>query len=126
MSGLYSMPSARAPRFAAVMTVRPSPEPRSITKSADVTFAMSSILSTTTCGVGTQTTSLPGWPTSGSNLCAGWACACASVVKAKASASAAARIIARSPWLATADYKEAKSSPPNGVPAFAATTTRLP
>ena len=30
MSGLYSMPSARAPRLAAVMTVRPSPEPRSI------------------------------------------------------------------------------------------------
>ena len=31
MSGLYSTPSARAPRFAAVITVRPSPEPRSIT-----------------------------------------------------------------------------------------------
>ena len=31
MSGLYSMPSALAPRFAAVITVRPSPEPRSIT-----------------------------------------------------------------------------------------------
>ena len=31
ISGLYSMPSALAPRFAAVITVRPSPEPRSIT-----------------------------------------------------------------------------------------------
>ena len=31
MSGLYSMPSALAPRLAAVMTVRPSPEPRSMT-----------------------------------------------------------------------------------------------
>jgi hypothetical protein len=31
ISGLYSMPCARAPRFAAVITVRPSPEPRSIT-----------------------------------------------------------------------------------------------
>ncbi len=31
ISGLYSMPSACAPRFAAVITVRPSPEPRSMT-----------------------------------------------------------------------------------------------
>ena len=32
MSGLYSMPSALAPNFcAAVITVRPSPEPRSMT-----------------------------------------------------------------------------------------------
>ncbi len=30
ISGLYSMPIARTPRFAAVMTVRPSPDPRSI------------------------------------------------------------------------------------------------
>ena len=30
-SRLYSTPSARAPRFAAAMTLRPSPEPRSIT-----------------------------------------------------------------------------------------------
>ena len=58
---------ARAPRLAAVITVRPSPEPRSITKSFLVTFAMSSILSTTACGVGTHTTSLPAWPTCGSN-----------------------------------------------------------
>ena len=29
MSGLYSMPIAVTPRLAAVMTVRPSPEPRS-------------------------------------------------------------------------------------------------
>ena len=29
MSGLYSMPNDLAPRLAAVMTVRPSPEPRS-------------------------------------------------------------------------------------------------
>ncbi len=65
MSGLYSMPRARTPRLAAVMTVRPSPEPRSMTKSAGVTLAMSSILSTRTCGVGTQTTSLPAWPDSG-------------------------------------------------------------
>ena len=57
------MPSALAPRLAAVMTVRPSPEPRSITKSDGVTLAMSSILSTSACAVGTQMTSLPGWPT---------------------------------------------------------------
>src|SRR5882672_2297055 len=67
MSGLYSTPSVRAPRFAAVITVRPSPEPRSITKSLGVTFAMSSILSTSSCGEGTHTTSLPDWPTSGWN-----------------------------------------------------------
>ena len=65
MSGLYSMPSARAPRFAAAMTVRPSPEPRSIRKSLGVTFAMSSIFATMLSGVGTQTTSLPSCPTSG-------------------------------------------------------------
>jgi hypothetical protein len=66
ISGLYSTPSARAPRFAAVITVRPSPEPRSMTKSSGVTLAMSSILSTSAWGVGTQTTSLPSWPTVGS------------------------------------------------------------
>jgi hypothetical protein len=60
ISGLYSTPIAVAPRFAAVMTVRPSPDPRSITKSFGVTFARSSILSTSACGVGTHTTSLPG------------------------------------------------------------------
>src|SRR5579859_4154246 len=68
MSGLYSIPTARAPRFAAVITVRPSPEPRSMRKSFGVSFAMSSILSTSTCGVGTQTTSFPGCPTSGSKV----------------------------------------------------------
>ena len=31
MSGLYSMPCAVAPRLAAVITVRPSPDPRSMT-----------------------------------------------------------------------------------------------
>src|SRR5688572_26786824 len=79
MSGLYSMPIARAPRFAAVITVRPSPEPRSITKSCGVTLAMSSILSTSVCGVGTQTTSLPAWPTCGSN---GFCAACAQALAA--------------------------------------------
>ena len=49
------------------MMLRPSPEPRSITKSCGVTFAMSSIFSTVTNGVGTHTTSLPDWPTTGSN-----------------------------------------------------------
>ena len=34
MSGLYSTPSARAPRLAAPITLRPSPDPRSITKSS--------------------------------------------------------------------------------------------
>ena len=42
-----------------------------MTKSFGVTFAMSSILSTSACGVGTHTTSLPGWPTRGSNCAAG-------------------------------------------------------
>jgi len=76
MLGLYSMPSARAPRLAAVITVRPSPDPRSITKSCGVSFAMSSILSTRACGVGTQTTSFPAWPTCGSNgFCVAACCA---------------------------------------------------
>ena len=61
--GLYSTPRARAPRLAALITRRPSPEPRSMTRSSFVTLAMSSIFSTTTCGVGTQTTSA-GRPTS--------------------------------------------------------------
>ncbi|MNQ98139.1 hypothetical protein D3C85_1138130 [compost metagenome] len=59
------MPCAVKPRCAAVITVRPSPEPRSISLSLGVTLAMSSILSTKVWGVGTQMTSLPSWPTSG-------------------------------------------------------------
>ena len=74
------MPIAVAPRLAAVITVRPSPDPRSITKSCGVTFAMSSIFSTSTCGVGTQTTSLPAWPTCGSNGLACVPCAKAAVL----------------------------------------------
>src|ERR1700730_5052176 len=47
-----------------------------MTESCDVTFAMSSILSTRAWDVGTHTTSLPAWPTCGSNgFCE--ACACA-------------------------------------------------
>ena len=66
MSGLYSMPIERAPNFfAAAMTVRPSPEPRSTTKSFGVVCAMRSIRSTRSSGVGTQMTSLPAWPTWG-------------------------------------------------------------
>ena len=67
MSGLYSMPNALAPRLAAVMTVRPSPEPRSMTVSCGVTFAKSSMRSTRACAVGTQMTSLPSCPTVGVN-----------------------------------------------------------
>ena len=67
MSGLNSTPSAVAPFFAALITVTPLPEPRSMTKSLSVTFVSSSILSTVACGVGTQTTSLPAWPLTGSN-----------------------------------------------------------
>ena len=66
MSGLYSTPSARAPRFAAAITLRPSPDPRSTTKSCGVTFATSSIFSTVDSGLGTQTTSFPACPTLGS------------------------------------------------------------
>ena len=65
MSGLYSMPSAVAPRLAAAITVRPSPDPRSITVSSAFTCAMSSIVSTSFSLVGTQTTSLPCWPDGG-------------------------------------------------------------
>ena len=62
MSGLYSMPVDLAPRLVAVITVRPSPEPRSKCTSPAVSLAISSILSTIGCAVGTHTTSLPGWP----------------------------------------------------------------
>src|SRR5690606_13440104 len=65
MSGLYSMPRALAPRLAAVITVRPSPEPRSTNVSYGVSAAMSSMRSTSACGVGTQITSLPDCPTVG-------------------------------------------------------------
>ncbi len=60
--GSNSMPSARAPLPAAAMTVRPSPDPRSMTKSLAVTWARSSMASTTASADGIQTTSLPGWP----------------------------------------------------------------
>src|SRR5688572_4664804 len=71
ISGLYSMPMARAPNFfAAAMAILPSPAPRSITRSLEVTCAMVSMRSTTSSGVGTQITSLPAWPTCGSNFCA--------------------------------------------------------
>ena len=70
MSGLYSMPTARAPNFfAAAIAILPSPAPRSMTKSCGVTCAMVSMRSTTSSGVGTQITSLPAWPT------CGWNCA---------------------------------------------------
>ena len=66
MSGLYSTPIARAPRLAAAIMLRPSPEPRSITRSSRVTCARSSIFSTSAGGVGTHTTSFPPCPISGS------------------------------------------------------------
>src|SRR4026207_481548 len=83
MSGLYSTPMAVAPRFAAMMTVRPSPEPRSMTRSCGVTFAISSIFWTSCSGDGTHTTSLPACPTVGSNGLVG-VCVCADSATAKA------------------------------------------
>ena len=64
-SGLYSTPSARAPRFAAAITLRPSPEPRSITKSLrrharHVEHHLDGV-----SGDGIQTTSLPSCPMRG-------------------------------------------------------------
>ena len=54
---------------------------------------MSSILSTSACGVGTQTTSLPAWPTVGSKLVPDWVvCAIEHALAAMISdASAASR-----------------------------------
>ena len=66
MSGLYSMPRARAPRFAAAMAIFPSPEPRSTRVSPAETCAMSSMRTTTLSGVGIHTTSLPDCPRIGS------------------------------------------------------------
>src|SRR6185369_3088221 len=85
MSASYSTPRARAPRFAAAITRRPSPEPRSTTKSRGVTAARSSIFSTSARGVGTQTTSLPAWPSYGSKGCV---CAAAAMGRIKASKEA--------------------------------------
>src|SRR5262245_17320015 len=48
------------------MMARPSPEPRSMTKSFGVSLARSNIFSSVTNGVGTQTESLPGCPGTGS------------------------------------------------------------
>ena len=61
------MPRPGVPRLAATMMARPSPEPRSITKSFGVSLARSYIFSSVTNGVGTQTESLPGMPGTGSN-----------------------------------------------------------
>ena len=88
ISGLNSKPKARAPRLAAAMTLRPSPDPRSITMSCGVTFAMSSIFSTSSCGVGTQTTSLPAWPGVGSYVAV---CAAASAAARTVRSSESAR-----------------------------------
>ena len=90
MSGLYSMPTDRAPRLAAVITVRPSPEPRSMWKSCGVSLARSSIFSTSGWGVGTQTTSLPAWPTVGSKGLAG-VCVCARAGTARLTRATTAR-----------------------------------
>ncbi len=100
MSGLYSMPIARAPRLAAVITVRPSPDPKSITKSVFVTFAMLSIWSTTACGVGTHTTSLPAWPTCGSKgfcpVAVAWAYAVPATIKAMTRVAITRRVLIES------------------------------
>ena len=69
------------------MTLRPSPEPRSTTKSCGVTFATSSIFSTVDSGLGTQTTSLPACPTFGS-YCPACGGVCAVAVCASPTAGA--------------------------------------
>ena len=63
-SGSYSMPTARAPNggFAAVMAIRPSPAPRSSTRSCGVTCATPSMARTTASNVGTHGTSFPARP----------------------------------------------------------------
>ena len=68
-SGSMSMPTPRAPYFcAAVMTMRPSPHPRSYTVSFAVTAAIFIIVSTISSGVGTKITSGP-------RVGAAWSCA---------------------------------------------------
>jgi hypothetical protein len=56
-----------------------------MTKSCGVTLARLSIASTSSGGVGTQTTSLPAWPTCGTNG-SSWAGACAPVLAAVSTA----------------------------------------
>src|SRR5687767_440592 len=75
------------------MIMRPSPEPRSITKSCGVTFAMSSIFSTISGVLGTQTTSFPAMPDVGSQglgVGVGGACVC---WNARTNAMAATEVI---------------------------------
>src|SRR5258706_11818832 len=98
ISGLYSMPVALAPNFfAAAMAILPSPAPRSKWMSPGPVCAMVSMRSTPSSGVGTQITSLPAWPTCGSNFggCC-WASAGAAATNAAAS-RAKTRFISENP-----------------------------
>src|SRR5262245_3116503 len=116
MSGLYSMPCARSPRLAALMTVRPSPDPRSIRKSCGVTLARSSIFSTSAWGVGTQTTSLPACPTVGSNgfaVCA--LCACTAAQATRTNAETSDRPIARRAFMTALQEGNDGVKAPNSV-----------
>jgi hypothetical protein len=71
------------------MTIRPSPDPRSMTRSFLVTFAMSSILLTIPGEVGTHTASRPAMPTVGSyGLGGGWATCVETSEKASSSGRA--------------------------------------
>ena len=59
----YSMPIARAPKSrAAAIAMRPSPAPRSATRSPGPVFAAASIAATMESGVPSHITSLPIWP----------------------------------------------------------------
>jgi len=61
--GSYSMPIARAPKSrAAAIAMRPSPAPRSATRSFGPVFAARSIAATIASGVPSHITSLPTWP----------------------------------------------------------------
>jgi hypothetical protein len=61
--GSYSMPIDRAPNsFAAAIAMRPSPAPRSATKSSGPVRAARSIAVTIASGVPSHMTSLPVWP----------------------------------------------------------------
>ena len=85
--GSISTPSARAPFSPAAMAMRPSPEPRSITKSPGLTSTICSMRSTTSGGVGTKGTSSDG-PS----------CAIAPAEKAASAPASSARAAVRALW----------------------------
>ncbi len=82
-----------------------------------VTLVRSSIFSTSACGVGTQITSLPGWPTCGSNgFLLGCASAILKVTMAVTPARASDRVTDCVNLIDTSDERAATATPKDCPP----------